>query len=307
MKKDAMDVLHEQSNENVYDMIHPKPSSIKEKDINISLFSRVFSLFRSQTFSNTNSSTDSISSETNVKIAHISPKHQPILRVSESNERLDEMHKLSIESIPERYKNQTVFERMRYYNTLCEMANILRHIYYYFQCDIPIFIYKSFKIIGTGHLLFNKGYRKHINDLETYRVFKIEEDEEEEEKECMNENHSITHNTRYNTIDMFHYNSCDTAKEGIFTIYKYLLQFEMTRTKNKYPILIYKHFVWYESYIYMRTIPLDYILHSNLSNGPVGCNICKEYAHPTLKIFQNYCEYCFKEIKSRIDESSEII
>lgn len=312
ISSNTMEVLHEKSNENVYDMINPKPSSVRDKDLNVSLFSRVFSLFRNNTSSNIYSSTDSIASESNdTRIAHITPKHKPLTQDEEIQSiSMEEIRKHSMESIPEKYKNQTVFERMRYYNTLCEMANVLRHIYYYFQYDIPIFVYKSFKIIGTGHITFKKGFRKHIYDLETYRAFRIEYENGNENKEkdeynyeCKNNIHDIKDINK--GIHIFSDHSCETAKEGIFTIYKYLIQYDMTRTKMNYPILIYNHFVWYESYIYMRNIPLDYILHSNLSNGPVGCKICKEYAHPTLKIFQNYCEYCFKEIKSRIDQEQE--
>lgn len=304
-----MDVLRENSNEDVYDTIHPKASSIKEKDINPSLFSRVFSLLYSRTRSNF-SSTDSISSEKGeVKISNISPKHQPESTCSfESDERkeaysVDRVSNHDIESIHDHYKNQTILERIRYYNTLCEMANILRHIYYYFRCDVPIFTYKSLKIVGTGHLVFNKGYQKHLDDLETYRIFKTDThtengiDHQHEPCEC---DHDATRE-----FDITLNNSYESTKGDIFTIYTFLLQYKTIRTNNNYPILIYKYFIWYESYIYMRTIPLNYIIHSNLSNGPIGCNVCKEYAHPTLKIFQNYCEYCFKEIKSRIDESNQ--
>lgn len=277
-----MDTLHENSNENVYDMIHPKACSIKESDTNSSLFSRVFSLLYTRTRSNLFSSTDSVSSETgevNVsRISHISPRNtQVTLCLSDTDEKIDTVKKhYKLDNIHDHYKNQTILERIQYYNTLCDMANVLRHIYYYFENDTPIFNYKSFNIGGMGFLIFNKGYREHIHKLEKYKMFQIEKD-----KSC----HEIT-------------------RERIFTIYNYLLQYEMMRTNTNYPILIYQHFIWYESYIYMRTIPLHYILYSNLSNGPIGCKICKEYTHPTLNIFQNYCEYCFQEIKSRMNELS---
>ena len=289
-----MDVLRENSNENIYDTIHPRASSIKEKDINTSLFSRVFSLLYTRTRSNLFSSTDSISSEKgDVKISIISPRNENVTCVYETHEPFDTSLKETtlheITRVTESYENPSILERIQYYNTLCEMANILRHIYYYFKCDIPIFIYKSFEIIGNGHLVFHKGHHRHITDLEKYRIFKIDDSVDDRIDDSVDH-----HNT-----------SRETAKGGISTIYHFLLQYKMFRTKNNYPILVYKYFVWYESYIYMRTIPINYILHSNLSNGPIGCNVCKEYAHPTLKIFQNYCEYCFKEIKSRIDESNQ--
>lgn len=329
MLQPRLEMLPEGSNESLYDTIQPRPSSIKTKNLNVSLFSRVRDILESRENLKSfgidiggNMTTDT---GDHVHICQINPRihdeendeenheenenkkneslHNDSSKTKSKNSKLYNMYHgkvLSELEIPVD-KCNTIIKRLKYYNRLCDMANILRHIRYYFNQDIPVFKYKAIQFMGNGPFIFFDGHSKYLNDFKKHDVFKLEDDE------YIKSNNELSGLLRFRpqTSILSKYTH-DITKTGIFTIYQYLLNYVMIRTIHNYPILIYKDFVWYESYIYMRTIPLKYILASRISHGPVSCKMCKEYAHPTLKIFQNYCEFCFKEIKKDIKQQYDV-
>ena len=288
-----LEMLPEKSNENLYDTITPKPSSIKTKHLNVSLFTRVKDILDSREDINNiyknvggESETDNYVFSDNLHACQINPRNHTSSSVQKTK-----VKTMTLELPPHKRCN-TILKRLKYYNRLCDMANILRYIHYYFNNDIPIFRYKAFQFIGSGPFIFMAGHSKYLDDFQKFNVF------EQDNEQFQNEN-------IYDSPSELSGHTYDITKSGIFIIYRYLLNYVMIRTIHNYPILVYKDFVWYESYIYMRTIPLQYILASRISHGPISCKMCKEYAHPTLKIFQNYCEFCFKEIKEDIKEYYE--